>query len=50
MVAWNDAAKLRNAALGKQIALTAFAERERKVRRDFWSKLKRVAGLVPSRT
>jgi len=43
MVAWNDAAELRSAALGKEIALTSFAEGERKVRRDFWSKLKRVA-------
>ncbi|MGV1015036.1 MAG: YkvA family protein, partial [Methyloceanibacter sp.] len=25
----------------------AFAERERKVRRDFWAKLKRVAGQLP---
>src|SRR4029078_9786646 len=47
MVAWNDAAELRNAALGKEIALSTFAERERKVRRDFWSKLKRCAGMVP---
>jgi uncharacterized membrane protein YkvA (DUF1232 family) len=47
MVAWNDAAELRNAALGKKIALSTFAERERKVRRDFWSKLKRFAGMVP---
>jgi uncharacterized membrane protein YkvA (DUF1232 family) len=47
MVAWNDATELRSAALGKEIALTSFAERERKVRRDFWSKLKRAAGMVP---
>jgi uncharacterized membrane protein YkvA (DUF1232 family) len=47
MVAWNDASKLRGAALGREIALTSFAERERKVRRDFWAKLKRFAGLVP---
>src|SRR5262245_20763896 len=47
MVAWDDAAELRSAALGKEIALTSFAERERKVRRDFWSKLKRFAGMVP---
>jgi uncharacterized membrane protein YkvA (DUF1232 family) len=39
--------ELRNAALGKEIALSTFAERERKVRRDFWSKLKRFAGMVP---
>jgi uncharacterized membrane protein YkvA (DUF1232 family) len=47
MVAWNDASELRGAALGKEISLTSFAERERKVRRDFWAKLKRFAGLVP---
>ncbi len=47
MIAWNDAEELRRAALGKDIALRAFAERERKVRRDFWAKLKRVAGQVP---
>jgi uncharacterized membrane protein YkvA (DUF1232 family) len=47
MVAWNDASELRGAALGREIVLTSFAERERKVRRDFWGKLKRFAGLVP---
>jgi uncharacterized membrane protein YkvA (DUF1232 family) len=47
MIAWNDASELRGAALGREVALTSFAERERKVRRDFWAKLKRFAGLVP---
>ena len=47
MIAWNDADGLRRAALGKDISLHAFAERERKVRRDFWAKLRRVAGQVP---
>jgi uncharacterized membrane protein YkvA (DUF1232 family) len=47
MVAWNDASELRGAALGREVALTSFAERERKIRRDFWAKLKRFAGLVP---
>ena len=47
MIAWNDASELRDTALGRQISLTAFAERERKIRRDFWAKLKRFAGLVP---
>jgi uncharacterized membrane protein YkvA (DUF1232 family) len=47
MMTWDDASELRRAALGKQISLTAFAERERKVRRDFWAKLKRFAGQVP---
>ena len=47
MIAWNEASELKNAALGRQLSLAAFAERERKVRRDFWAKLKRVAGMVP---
>ena len=47
MVAWNEASELKHAALGRQISLAAFAEKERKVRRDFWAKLKRVAGMVP---
>ena len=47
MIAFNDATKLREAALGRQVSLRAFAERERKVRRDFWAKLKRFAASVP---
>ena len=47
MMTWDDASELRNAALGKAISLRDFAEREEKVRRDFWAKLKRVAGQVP---
>ena len=47
MITWNDASELKNAALGRQISLSAFAERERRVRRDFWAKLKRFAGMVP---
>ena len=47
MIAFNDASKLRDAALGRQVSLRAFAERERKVRRDFWAKLKRFAARVP---
>ena len=47
MVAWNEASDLKHAALGRQISLAAFAEKERKVRRDFWAKLKRFAGIVP---
>ena len=47
MIAWNDAHELKNAALGRQISFAAFAERERRVRRDFWTKLKRVIGMVP---
>ena len=47
MMAWNDASELRNVALGKEISLRAFAERERKVRNEFWQKLRRFAGQVP---
>jgi uncharacterized membrane protein YkvA (DUF1232 family) len=47
MVAFNDASRLREAALGRRLSLRAFAERERKVRREFWTKLKRVAARVP---
>jgi uncharacterized membrane protein YkvA (DUF1232 family) len=47
MMTWDDASELRRAALGTEISLVAFAERERKVRRDFWAKLKRFAGQVP---
>jgi uncharacterized membrane protein YkvA (DUF1232 family) len=47
MMTWNDASELRNVALGKEISLRAFAERERKVRNEFWQKLRRFAGQVP---
>jgi uncharacterized membrane protein YkvA (DUF1232 family) len=47
MVAWNEASELKNAAFGRQLSLVNLAERERKVRRDFWAKLKRVAGMIP---
>jgi len=47
MVAFNEASELKDAALGRQVTLSALAERERKVRRDFWAKLKRFAGRVP---
>ena len=47
MMAWDDASELRNAALGEEIFLRALTERERKVRRDFWTKFKRFAGQVP---
>ncbi len=47
MTAWNDASGLRDAALGRELTLTDFTERERKVRRDFWAKLRRFAGQVP---
>jgi uncharacterized membrane protein YkvA (DUF1232 family) len=47
MRAFDNASDLRNAALGKEISLRNFAEWERKVRTDFWSKLRRFAGQVP---
>lgn len=47
MIAFNDAGTLREAALGRRVSLRAFSERERKVRRDFWAKLKRFASRVP---
>jgi uncharacterized membrane protein YkvA (DUF1232 family) len=47
MRAFYNASDLRNAALGKEISLGNFADWERKVRTDFWSKLRRFAGQVP---
>ena len=47
MVAWNEASELKAAALGRQLTLSALADRERKVRRDFWVKLKHVIAMVP---
>ena len=47
MMAFNEASELKAAAFGRQLSLSAFAERERKVRRDFWAKLKQFAGMIP---
>ena len=47
MDTWNGPDELGRAALSKEIAWHRFKERERKVRRDFWSELKRFAGQVP---
>ena len=47
MRAFDNASDLRNAALGREISLRNLAEWERKVRTDFWSKLRRFAGQVP---
>ena len=47
MVAWNDASELKHVALGRQVSLVAFTKWERKVRHDFWAKLRRFAGMVP---
>ena len=47
MTAFDDAAGLREAAMGREMSMDTLSEREQKVRRDFWTKLKRVAGNVP---
>ena len=47
MVTWNEASELKTAAFDRKVSLVALAERERRVRRDFWAKLKRIAGMVP---
>ena len=47
MTAFEDTAGLREAAMGREISVDTLSEREQKVRRDFWGKLKRVAGNVP---
>lgn len=47
MTAWNDASILRQAALGRELTLSAFANHEQRVRRDFWKALKRFAGKLP---
>ena len=47
MGTWNGADELGRAALSKEIVGHRFKERERKVRRDFWTKLKHFAGQMP---
>src|SRR6478672_12237204 len=47
MMAFDNASDLRNAALGREISLSKFAEWEKRARTDFWSKLRRFAGQVP---
>ena len=47
MTAFEDAAGLREAAMGREISVDTLFEREPKVRREFWVKLKRFAGNVP---
>jgi uncharacterized membrane protein YkvA (DUF1232 family) len=48
MISWNEAEELRRAALGKDIDKSArLNERERKVRRDFWAKLKALGRRLP---
>ena len=47
MGTWNRADELGRAAHSKEIVGHRFKERERKVRRDFWTKLKHFAGQMP---
>ena len=48
MASWNKAEELRRDALGKAIVKSdRLNERERKVRRDFWAKLKALGRYVP---
>ena len=47
MMAFDNASDLRNAALGKEISLARLAEWEKRVRNDFWSKIRRLAGKLP---
>lgn len=47
MTAFDDAADVREAAMGREITVETILEREQKVRSGFWGKLKRVAGHVP---
>lgn len=47
MTAFEDAADLREAALGREISVETMLKREQNVRSNFWRKLKRVAGHVP---
>jgi uncharacterized membrane protein YkvA (DUF1232 family) len=47
MNSWNRMAVLKNAALGKELSLSRFQERERRLRHDFWEMLRTFAGRVP---
>jgi hypothetical protein len=48
MTSWNEAEELRRDALGKEIdKSTRYNEREKKVRRDFWAKLKALGRHLP---
>jgi uncharacterized membrane protein YkvA (DUF1232 family) len=44
---WENAGALRRAAFGADFSDASFSDRARKVRSDFWVKLKRFAGKVP---
>lgn len=47
MTVFEDAADLREAAIGREVSTETILKREQKVRRDFWQKLRRVAGHIP---
>lgn len=47
MSAYEDAGGLHAEAMGRNVTVTRIAEREEKVRRDFWQKVKRFAGRIP---
>jgi uncharacterized membrane protein YkvA (DUF1232 family) len=47
MDTWNWTDELPRGAFSKEIVGHSFKERERKVRRDFWTMLKHFAGQVP---
>jgi uncharacterized membrane protein YkvA (DUF1232 family) len=48
MTSWNEAEELKRYALGKEIdKSTRFNEREKKIRRDFWAKLKALGRHLP---
>src|SRR5262245_45646020 len=48
MTSWNEVEELRRDALGKEIEKsTRSDEREKKVRRDFWAKLKALGRNLP---
>jgi uncharacterized membrane protein YkvA (DUF1232 family) len=48
VTSWNKAEELRRDALGKDVAMSSrLNERERKVRRDFWAKLKALGRHLP---
>jgi hypothetical protein len=50
MGTWNGADELGRAALSKEIAWHRFKERERKVRRDFWTALKQCSACLLHRS
>jgi uncharacterized membrane protein YkvA (DUF1232 family) len=48
MTSWNEAEELRRDALGEDLAKSdRLNERERKIRRDFWAKLKAIGRHLP---